>query len=95
MRKLVQEERKLFKELIIKCTKHDGEKCSEQESVVEEVGEIIYENSISRTRQRKDSVTVNIGERIPEGNVRTSNIELRLSKEAMVELKLKYRPEDE
>ena len=63
--------------------------------MVEEDGEIIYENNISRKRQRKDSVTVNIGELIPEGNVHTSNIELRLSKEALVELKLKYSPEDE
>ncbi len=68
---------------------------SEQKTVVEEDGEIIYENKVSRKRQKKDSVSVNIGDLIPEGNVHTSNIELCLSTDAHVELKLKYRPDDE
>ena len=82
-------------EFTVKCSNQGNDSSSEQKTVVEEGGEVIYENKISMKRQKKDSITIRIGDLIPEGNIRTSDIEMCLSRDAQVQLQLKYRPDDD
>lgn len=74
------------KEFTVKCSNQSNDSSSEQKTVVQEGGEVIYENKISMKRQKKDSATIRIGDLIPEGNVRTSDIEMCLSRDAQVQL---------
>ena len=83
------------KEFTVKCSNQSNDSSSEQKTVVEEGGEVIYENRISMKRQKKDTITIRIGDLIPEGNIRTSDIEMCLSRDAQVQLQLKYCPDDD
>lgn len=84
------------KEILVKCTKKgDNNASCEQETIVCENGDMIYKNSLCQKRQTKDTMVVKIGDLLPQGQVKTSSIELCISKEAQVELKFKYKPDGE
>ena len=80
------------KEYSVKCVKRNINDGSEQEIRGNENGEEIYKNSISQRRKKKSKMVVNVGDLVPEGNVKTINVQLILSKGAEVELNLKYCP---
>ncbi|MCG8113682.1 MAG: hypothetical protein N0E59_23265, partial [Candidatus Thiodiazotropha taylori] len=82
------------KNVSIRCSKQNSGKLSEQSTVVEEDGEVIFENKISRKNQKEDEMIVNLHDIIPEGQVQTSDIELKLKRGAVVELNFKYCPSD-
>ena len=82
------------KEYSVKCVKRNINDGSEQEIRVNENGEEIYKNSISQRRKKESKMVVNVGDLVPEGNIKTTNVQLILSKGAEVELNLKYWPSE-
>ncbi len=83
------------KNFTITCSKKNGDKSCEQRTIIDEDGETIYEENVSKRRKKNDSVTLNLTDLIPEGKVATDDIGLCLSGEGSVVLTLKYRPDDE
>ena len=77
------------------CKQEKKDNSSESVTKVTENGEEIYANSVVRKRQKVDNVNINLGDLIPEGSVRISDIQLQLIGEGNVELKLRYRTEDD
>ena len=77
------------------CKQEKKDNSSESVTKVTENGEEIYANSVVRKRQKVDNVNINLGDLIPEGSVRISDIQLQLIGEGNVELKLSYRTEDD
>ena len=53
-----------------------------------------HKNSISQRRKKESKMVVNVGDLVPEGNIKTTNVQLILSKGAEVELNLKYCPSE-
>ncbi|MEW8547865.1 MAG: hypothetical protein AB2693_30530, partial [Candidatus Thiodiazotropha sp.] len=84
--------KKDMKEFKVRCVKNDA---SEQETIVTEENEIIYRNVLTNKRQKKESVEIDLGELLPEGDINTGNIKLRLVKGSEIELKLAYCPTDD
>ena len=81
--------------LLIKCSKNDVGDSSEQNTIASEDGENVFKNSVSQRCQKKDGAMVmNVGDLIPDGKVKTSDIKLSLAKDSQVELKFKYIPTD-
>ena len=82
-----------IKSISVRCSKQNSGKLSEQSTIVEEDGEVIFENKISRKNQKEDEMIVILHD-IPEGQVQTSDIELKMKRGAEVELMFKYCPSD-
>ena len=89
---LDQGESKDYKKYVVRCVKKTE---SEHETIVTEDQEEIIRNAVKNTRQRQESVRINIGELVPEGEIKTSGITLNLVKGSKeVKLSLKYCPTD-
>ena len=67
---------------------------SEHETIVTEDQAEIIRNDVENTRPRQESIRINIGELVPECEIKTSDITLNRVKGSEVELSHKYCPTD-
>ena len=61
---------------------------------VTENGEDIYEDKVTR-KKKVDLVNVAFGDIVPEGSIHTNDIQLQITGEGSVELRLKYNPKSD
>ena len=87
----------LKKKKEIKVTSENMIKEGSSESVttVTENGEETYRDKVRRKKQKTGPVKVDMGDIIPEGSIRASDISLQLKGEGNVELTLTYCPESD
>ena len=84
-----------LKEIKVECALVKKEASSETVTKVTENGDEIYADKVTRKKQKVSQINVDIGNIVPEGSVRTSDILLQINGEGSVQLRLKYRPESD
>ena len=77
-----------LKEIRLKCSLVKKEAATETVTKVTDNGDEIYEAKVIWKRQKVGQFNVNVGNIIPEGSVRTSDIHLQINGEGSVELRL-------
>ena len=80
------------KKFVVKCIKENE---SGHETVITENGDEIYKSCIINKRLKKEAVELNLGELIPDGLIKTSDIKLQVYKGSNVELSVTYCPQDD
>ena len=78
------------KKFVVKCRKDE----LSHETVVTEDQEEIFRNSLSAKRSMKNYVEVCLGDLVPDGLVKTSDIKLKLFNGSDVRLSCEYSPTD-
>ena len=76
----------------MKCVKENE---SGHETVITKNGDEIYKSCIVNKRLKKEAVELNLGELIPYGQIKTSDIKLQVYKGSKVELSVTYCPKDD
>ena len=77
---------------VVKCVGGSG---SGREAVITENGDEIYKSCMVNKRLKKEAVELNLGELIPDGLIKTSDIKLQVYKGSKVELSVTYCPKDD
>ena len=83
------------KEIKVTCESMINEGSSESVTTVTENGEETYRDKVRRKKQKTVPVKVDMGDIIPDGSIRASDISLQLKGEGNVELTLTYCPESD
>ncbi len=81
--------------MLVRCSRKDDSVSSKRNVEVSECGEQIYQNTITTRKLNKGPMKIRLDDLLPEGNVRTSDIEISLTEDGEVELKFDYRPDQE
>ena len=83
------------KEIKVTCESMIKEGSSEAVTTVTENGEETYRDKVRRRKQKTGPVKIDIGDIVPDGSIRASDISLQLKGEGNVELILTYCPESD
>ena len=83
------------KEIKVTCESMIKEGSSEAVTTVTENGEETYRDKVRRKKQKTGPVKIDIGDIVPDGSIRASDISLQLKGEGNVELILTYCPESD
>ena len=83
-----------MKDIKVECMLVKKGASTETVTRVTENGEDIYEDKVTR-KKKLGLVNVAIGDIIPEGSIHTNDIQLQITGEGSVELRLKYNPKSD
>ena len=83
------------KEIKVTCESMIKEGSSESVTTVTENGEETYRDKVRRKKQKAGPVKIDIGDIVPDGSIRASDISLQLKGEGNVELTITYCPESD
>ena len=83
------------KEIKVTCESMIKEGSSESVTTVTENGEETYRDRVQRKKQKTGPVKIDMGDIVPDGSIRASDISLQLKGEGNVELTLTYCPESD